>query len=333
MKHAYIRTLLAAALLAVASSCTIAATNPFSGVSELKIDGPKEASYIAEKMDGIYNPNRSSIKIVPPEAAYEVPDGWSMQKSVYSEVPVEKYEHSGRSDLTLIFLHGGGYVMDLNDLYRNWGLHLGDVLNAKTVYMPDYRTSGEYGRFPSPVNDALNAYRALLNAGLNPEKTVILGDSAGGNLTAALALSIRDRFLPEPKALILISPWADVGPQLPSRSMHFKDDKILGENNKRFNPQIFNPSYAWKLNKQDPLISPVYASLKGLPPMLVIAGGEEMLLDDAAVLAAHATADGVKNEFKIYRGMSHDWPIFFPELPETKQMERDMGKFLRALAR
>lgn len=332
MKHAIVPAMLSVALLAAASACASAAPNPFSNIPELSIAAADKPGYIAEKMDAVYHP-QGAIRIVPPEAPYAVPDGWTMIRSVYSGVPVEKYEHKVRDGISVIFLHGGAYVMELNDFYRNWGLHEGDVVNAGTVYMVDYRATGKHQRFPSPVNDAVNAFRALLDAGLDPAKTVIIGDSAGGNLTAALALSIRDAFMPMPAGLIMISPWTDVGTSLPSRDMNFKDDKILGENNRRFGPQIFNPTYAWRLNKQDPLISPVYASLKGLPPMLVIAGGEEMLLDDAAVFAAHAVADGVKAEFKIYAGMSHDWPLFLPELPETKQMERDMRDFVRSLSR
>lgn len=323
-----VRAALLAALLCACAVGADAVENPFSDVAVLDMSGDEEMAYIASKMNSIYRPE-GSRGFRAQSGEYEVPDGWTMSRTVHDGVPVEKYVHENRSDRNVIFLHGGAYVMELNDLYRNWGLHLGDVMYARTVFMVDYRASGDHRRYPSPLNDALTAYKAILETGIDPKKTVIVGDSAGGNLVSSLALAVRDALLPLSAALVLISPWNDVGAGLPSRSTRLKSDLVLGEINRAFNPEIFNPTYAQGLNKQDPQISPVHASLKGLPPMLITAGGDEMLLDDAAIFAAHAQADGVKTTFKIYPGMSHDWTIFLPELPESKQMEHDMKEFVR----
>ena len=155
-----------------------------------------------------------------------------------------------------------------------------------------------------------------------------MGDSAGGNLSLALAVYLRDNNIPQPKAIVLLSPWTYVGTQLPSRTLNYEKDKMLGANNKFMSGEVANPSYAKGADVKDPYLSPAYADLTGISPMLVIAGGDELLLDDAALVITHAEVAGVDVTEKIYDGMSHDWDILLPELPESKVMNEDIAAFV-----
>lgn len=330
IKHTLSALILSISAALLAASGAQAAPNPFTNVPEVKLEGAAEAAYIQEKTDKVFGIVPKAAAAAP--APFSVPDGWTqVSRKAYGQGAVETYaaENGGKnnSKADVLFLHGGGYVGGLHDRYRNWGLHLGDVAGAGKVYELDYRTSPAHP-YPAALEDALAAYAGLLKDGMDPAKTVLVGDSAGGNLASALAVALRDKAMPLPRAIILISPWNDAGAQLPSRTMNFKKDRILGEVNRRLGPEIFNPSFALGMNKTDPLISPVNADLAGLPPMLVTAGGHELLLDDAALFAAHAMASGVSVRFKVYPGMSHDWTILLPELKETKQHERDIRAFV-----
>ena len=323
MNKLHVSTLILAVSAAFFSTAD-AAPNPFSNVSELTLEGAAETAYIREKTDQIFG---IVPKAAEAPAPFAVPDGWTLaSKKAYAKGTVETY--TAKNDgVNVLFVHGGGYVGGLHDRYRNWGLHLGDVIGAGKVHELDYRTAPEHP-YPAALEDALAAYAGLLKDGMDPSKTILMGDSAGGNLASALAVSLRNKGLALPRAIVLISPWNDAGAMLPSRTMNFKKDRVLGEVNRRLGPEIYNPSYALGMNKTDPLISPVNADLSGLPPMLVTAGGHELLLDDAALFAAHAMAAGVPVTFKVYPGMSHDWTILLPELKQTKQHERDIRAFV-----
>ena len=245
-------------------------------------------------------------------------------------MPVLKYTNpKGRSDRTVLFLHGGGYIGGLHGRYLDWGLHQGDLADAGTLFAVDYRLAPEH-TYPAALEDAVTAYRAILKAGTDPQQIVLVGDSAGGNLAAALLLSLRDNKMPLPKAAILISPWGYLGSDLPSHMNNIPKDQVLGAKNVRLGGEVAHPSYRKDAPVTDPYISPVYADLTGLPPMLITAGGDELFLDDAALLAAHATAAGVPVQFTIYPRMSHDWTLLLPELPESAAMDAEIRQFVDA---
>lgn len=315
----------AAALIALSSFGAAAAPNPFSAVAPISLSPADEAAYIRQKTDRIFGAQAPAPAAAP--APYAAPDGWQMERKAFGRGAAEiSVRRDAAGDRAVLFLHGGGYVLPLRDHYRNWSHRLADVAGASKLYSVDYRASKD-ALFPAALEDALAAYEGLLKEGMNPAKTLVIGDSAGGNLAAVLAVALRDKGLPLPAAAVLISPWGDAGAALPSRALNFRKDRILGEVNKGLGPEIFNPSFAFGKNLRDPLVSPVYADLTGLPPMLITAGGNELFLDDAAILAAHAVRDGVKAELRIYPRMPHDWPLLLPELPATGELERDLKRF------
>jgi acetyl esterase/lipase len=299
------------------------AVNPFTNPQILNISGAEEAAYIDKKTSEFFSPSKNT-----PDAEYVVPNGWTQQKLDYEGVTVEKYAFTKqKTDRVLLFLHGGGYVASLNNIYRDWGIHQGELAKNATVYMPDYRIAPAY-KHPSALEDAAAAYKGMLADGINPNNIIITGDSAGGNLTLALLLYLRDNNIPQPKAAVLISPWTSPGAVLPSHKTNLSADKMLGEKNSFMNPEIENPSYATDLDTTDPYLAPAYGNLTGLSPMLITAGGDEFLLDEAAIIYAHAEAAGVDAHLKIYKGMSHDWTIVLPELPESREMDKDITKFI-----
>jgi hypothetical protein len=122
------------------------------------------------------------------------------------------------------------------------------------------------------------------------------------------------------------APSAETKAQLP----FIPKDQVLGEKNVRLGGEVAHPSYRKDAPVTDPYISPVYADLTGLPPMLITAGGDELFLDDAALLAAHGVAAGVPTQFTVYPHMSHDWTLLLPELPASAAMDREIRQFVDA---
>lgn len=297
--------------------------NPYANVEILNMSTAQEADYIDEQVNKFFNSTASTAN-----EAYIVPDNWKQEKLNFDGVPVEKYTSTTtQTDRIVLFLHGGGYVGGLNNRYRDWGLHQAELAGNATLLAVDYRLAPQ-NVYPTALNDAVTAYKGLLKAGYNPENMILVGDSAGGNLAAALAVYLRDNKIPQPKAIVLISPWTYMGKDLPSHKMNLAKDKILGYNNKRLLPEIEQSSYAKGKDITDPYLSPAYADLTGIAPMLLTVGGNELFLDDVAVLAAHAKVDGVDVTEKVYANMSHDWTILLPELPETKAMNEDITNFI-----
>lgn len=300
--------------------------NPYAHTETLSISGAAEAQYIDQKTDAIFKPAAAPARAA--SASYEVPQGWSRENLNWNGVSVEKYTaQNPASSRTVFFLHGGGYVGGLHNRYRDWGIHQGDLAGAATLLAVDYRIAPEH-TYPAALDDAVAAYKGALAAGYDPGQMVLVGDSAGGNLAAALALYLRDHQIPLPRAIVLISPWVDMGNTLPSRSQNFQKDQILGAKNLRLGGEIARPSYTGTASLTDPYLSPAYADLTGLPPVLITAGGNELFLDDTALLAAHAKAAGALVQYTIYPGMSHDWTILFPELPESAAMNQEIHDFI-----
>lgn len=311
-----------ATLLLTGMQFSEARENPYNNVQTVQMSDEAKAVYIDEKTSEFFNsPSR-------PEGEYVVPEGWQREILSFDGAAVEKYTSADvKSDRILLFMHGGGYVSGLNNLYRDWGLYKAQVAGAGTVFMVDYRLAPE-NVYPAALEDAASAYKGLLAAGYNPNKIVLMGDSAGGNLSLALAVYLRDNNIPQPKAIVLISPWTYLETKLPSHLNNLEKDKMLGSKNKYMLAAVKEPAYAKGADITDPYLSPAYADLTGISPMLIITGGDELLLDDAALVGAHAKAAGVDVTEKIYRGMSHDWEIVLPELPESEMMNEDIAQFV-----
>ncbi|HXG27947.1 MAG TPA: alpha/beta hydrolase [Nevskiales bacterium] len=224
---------------------------------------------------------------------------------------------------TLLYLHGGGYCVGSPRTHRGLAAHLARACGA-TAYVPDYRLAPEHPH-PAALEDALACYRALLAQGVNPAQLVLGGDSAGGGLALATAVAIRDAQLPLPAALVLISPWTDLTLSGDSARTHTRRDPMLSS----AIGALWSRLYLGKYPPDHPACSPLFASLTGLPPMLIQVGSEEILLSDSLRLAQRAQAAGVTVRLSRYAGMWHDFQAHAGLLHESDRAMTEVGDFVK----
>jgi acetyl esterase/lipase len=228
---------------------------------------------------------------------------------------------AGRSR-SILYFHGGGYALGSPRAHAEMASWIARAAQAR-VFVLDYRRAPEY-RFPAALEDALLAYRWMVNSGADPRTIAVGGDSAGGGLTLALLTTLRDRGEPLPSSAVCISPWVDLamtGESIVSRAA--LDPLLTREGLRQFAD--------WYLGGQDarnPLASPLYADLRGLPPLLVQVGTSEILLDDAVRLSERARAAGVRVTLTKYEDMPHVWHVFASFLPEGREAGREIGEFV-----
>jgi len=225
---------------------------------------------------------------------------------------------------TVYYLHGGGYVACSPRTHRGFTSHLAGAASAK-VFALEYRRAPEH-KFPAALEDAVSGYRWLLEKGEHPGKIVIGGDSAGGGLAAALLIALRDRGLPLPSAAFLLSPWTDLAATGSSLVTNEAADPMLSGKMTHKLAKL----YYGDASPLDPLVSPLYGDLIGLPPMLICVGDTEVLRDDSVRLADRAKRHGVKVELRIEHELPHVWPVFVTfGLPEARQTISEIAAFIR----
>lgn len=221
----------------------------------------------------------------------------------------------------LIHLHGGAFVFGGAASYRNRAMRLSYRLEAE-VFVPDYRLAPEHP-FPAALDDALAAYRYV--RALRPDaRIVITGDSAGGGLALSLLVLLRRLAEPLPAGAILLSPWTDLSVSGASVAANHGKDRWLA----RAHLVEWSRYYAGDADRCTPLLSPVFADLAGLPPLLVLAGEHEVLLDDATRVVAAAERAGTHAELLIGKSMQHDWPLTMPWLDESREAWAKMRRFV-----
>ena len=229
-----------------------------------------------------------------------------------------------RDDRAVLYLHGGGYVMGSFATHRKLA---GDVSRASGArcLLVDYRLAPEHPH-PAGVEDAVRAYRWLLDQVGDPGRIAVAGDSAGGGLTVAALVALRDAGSPLPAAAACISPWVDMSGDAPSYETRAARDPVVAPGDL----QRFRDWYLGGADPNSPLASPVRADLTGLPPLLVQVGDAEVLLDDASTLAERARAAGVDVTLEVWPDMVHVWHVFAGRVPESTAAVERIGGFLRA---
>jgi monoterpene epsilon-lactone hydrolase len=254
-----------------------------------------------------------------------VPADVICEKVSASGVNAEWISAPGASaDRVILYLHGGGYVVGSINTHRAMVSRIARASNARALAI-DYRLAPEHP-FPAAVEDTIAAYRWLLAQGYKPGRIVIAGDSAGGGLAIVALLAIRDARLPMPACAVPISPWTDLeGTGESVRTRAAKDVMVTQENLAHSAKQYYGTH-----DPKDPLVSPVHANFRGLPPMLIHVGDAEILLDDATRVAASAKAAGVDVELEVWDDMPHVWHVFAKLLPEGQQAIDKIGKFILA---
>ncbi|WP_454824598.1 alpha/beta hydrolase [Paraburkholderia xenovorans] len=265
-----------------------------------------------------------------------VPRGWHLRELYGEDDAPLRGEWIERADGApvagagpiVLYCHGGGYYFCSPRTHRSLVFGLATRANA-AIFSLDYRLAPEH-RFPAALNDTTAAYRRLIGGGIAPESIVIAGDSAGGGLALATLVALRDAGDPMPAGGLLFSPWTDLAAT--GASIHGNDG---------LDPMFSGPAIApaGKIYLGDtlathPYASPVYADLHGLPPLFIMAGSTEVLLDDSQRVADNARAAGVDCELEVWQKMPHVWPIFAPFIPEgNRALDRAAGFVRRATSR
>lgn len=227
----------------------------------------------------------------------------------------------------VLYLHGGGYVFGSARSHMKLAAWVGQAAGAR-VWLPEYRLAPEH-TYPAALEDALAVYAALLDEGQDPSKLVIAGDSAGGGLTVATAIAIREAGLPPPGALVLFSPWIDLSLSGETIRTHAARDAILNPTYIRW----CSTRYRGTARAEDPGCSPLFADLRGLPPILIEVGSEEVLLSDSARLAQRARAAGTAVELRRYEGVGHVFQLHAGLLREADESIRGVGAFIETNTR
>jgi epsilon-lactone hydrolase len=223
----------------------------------------------------------------------------------------------------VLHLHGGAYSMGSPRTHRGLAATLSRTSGAP-VLLPEYRLAPE-DVFPAALDDVMTAYRWLVDEhGTDPARIAVTGDSAGGGLALALLVRLRDEGQPLPACYVGMSPWTDLAGTGASLQELDGTDPWLSA-------ALIAPAaraYAGEAALDDPLVSPLYADLTGLPPMLVHVGSDEILRDDACRLVDRAREAGVDASLGIFEGL---WHVFhaFPGFPESRDALREIGGFIR----
>jgi acetyl esterase/lipase len=227
-----------------------------------------------------------------------------------------------RADAAILYLHGGGYALGSIATHRRLAGEISRAAGAR-VLLIDYRLAPEHPH-PAAVDDSTAAYRWLLEQGFDPARISIAGDSAGGGLTMATLLALRDAGAPLPACAVPISPWVEMEAGAESYTTRAALDPMLSaEGIKRMAD--------WYLAGQDmraPLASPLHGDLTGLPPLLVQVGDAEVLLDDSTRLVEKARAAGVDATCEVGPDCIHVWHAL-PGVPEAEEAIGRLGSFIR----
>ena len=225
------------------------------------------------------------------------------------------------------YLHGGGYV--IGSIATHAGI-IGRLARASgaRAFAVNYRLGPEHP-FPAAVEDAVAGYLWLLSHGVDHKQVVMAGDSAGGGLVISALAAARDRGLPAPAGALCFSPWTDLACTGPSMSSKAASDPVI----QKAGALLFADLYLNGAPATAPLASPLYADVRGLPPVLIQVGEREVLLDDAVRMAARLREAGVDARLDVWEDMVHVWHFFAGQLDEGQEALAAAGRFVQERTR
>ncbi|HET6557796.1 MAG TPA: alpha/beta hydrolase [Prolixibacteraceae bacterium] len=253
----------------------------------------------------------------------KVPEGVEIKPQMIEGIPAERLiPRDADPKKVIMYVHGGGYVAgscnDHRGFISKFAKNTG-VINL--VY--EYRLAPEHP-YPAALDDSVRIYKWLLQSGFEPENILIAGESAGGGLTLAILLALKDRNIPMPVAAVAISPWADL--TCSSESYKTKNKVSLAPLNSWL---VFSKHYVGSHKANDPFISPMYGDLKGLPPMLINAGTDDELFEDGEKFSLKAQKAGVEVTFRKGEGQVHCYPLLAPLFPEATEAMNEIVAFIK----
>jgi len=224
----------------------------------------------------------------------------------------------------VLYFHGGGYVFGSINTHKEFMSRISRVSNSR-VLLIDYRRAPE-NPFPAALEDAITAYKWLIDSeGIKPENLIIGGESAGGGLTLATLLKLRDTGIPLPAAALVLSPWADLDMTGETIRTKARVDPLANPSDLFFLASL----YVGEDDPKNPYISPLYGDLKGLSPMIIQVGSSEILLSDAERIAERAKAADVDVILDIWEDMIHMFQMFALWSPEGQKATEKLGKFIQ----
>jgi monoterpene epsilon-lactone hydrolase len=243
------------------------------------------------------------------------------QDHVVGELAVESVCAVERPARVILYLHGGAFFMGSPASYRSRAMRLSYRCQAE-VFVPAYRLAPEHP-YPAALDDALAAWR-LVTALRHDASVFIAGDSAGGGLGLSLIVRLRDHGLRLPQGAVLLSPWTDL--TVSGASVEANHGRDLWFTRKHL--ETWARYYVGGADARSPYVSPVFADTSGLPPLLLLAGEHELLLDDARRVVEAARGKGASASVLIGTGMQHDWPLALPWLDESRHAWQLMRAFI-----
>ncbi|MCG7198964.1 alpha/beta hydrolase [Marinobacter pelagius] len=248
------------------------------------------------------------------------PRGCRFSRGTLGGVPVVRTSCGKQQDGVILYLHGGGFVIGSADTHRGICGHLAKASRCLVV-APDYRLAPEHP-FPAALDDAEATYLQLLAEGYEPGQIAFAGDSAGGGLCVSLAMRLRDQKHRLPSSLTLLSPWTD----LTQEQLYRPESEPVLQPAWTAKAARF---YAGNESLSNPLISPVFGDLRGLPPTLIQVGSDEILLNDAERLAHAASRDQVPVDLEIYNSLWHVFQVHSGQLRRATEAVRTAGEHIR----
>jgi acetyl esterase/lipase len=254
---------------------------------------------------------------------YSVPKDVRWEKIIHNELIYEwLIPRDIASDKVIFYIHGGGFVFPLYNPTRSVAAYLARIAGMR-VLLASYRLAPEHP-FPAAVEDCVTAYRWLISAGrVLPDQAVFVGESAGGNLVITTMLSLRDARDPLPSGAVSICPVFDFEG---GGTFYMQDDPMVDADF----VMLQLDAYRGSADTRDPRLSPLYADLCGLPPLLIQIGASEILRSGAEELALRAKQAGVPTVLETWPGMWHYWHLFLPFLPEAQQAMQSINHFLHS---
>lgn len=230
---------------------------------------------------------------------------------------------AGADETVVLYLHGGGYAY-YSRSHASFIAQAAVACQARTFAL-DYRLAPEHP-YPAQLEDAVAAYRWLLDTGNHADNIIVMGDSAGGNLVLALLLQLRELGLPQPSGAVPLCPWTDVGNLVsPYEAMEEHDEFDFPQSQM---VPLWGGWFCGSANFEDPLISPLFADLTGLPPIYIQAGGKEILFDQIERFVQRAQRDGVNVRLDTWPTMNHDFQIYGDEMPQSKEAWQRIASFV-----
>jgi epsilon-lactone hydrolase len=293
-----------------------------------------------EQVIAAYKDVAAKLKAAPTVEEWRVliADGADELIAIDDDIKVEPVDAKGfkaewvvppnaQAGRVLMYLHGGGYIMCSAEFHRGLVARLARVAGVRALNV-DYRLAPDHP-FPAAVDDATVAYRWLLEQGFEPNQIVMAGDSAGGGLTLATLVKLRDLGVPLPSAAICISPWVDLEMKGETMVSKAQADPYVTKCMLKF----MAGHYLGETDPSTPLASPLNADLHGLPPLLIQVGSAETLLSDATRIAERAGVADVDVTLEIWKNMVHGWHFFALFLPEGQKAIERVGQFINAHVR